>query len=370
MRAVVFERFGEPATVQNLATPTPTPHGVVVRVEATGLCRSDWHGWQGHDPDITLPHVPGHELAGIVEATGSAVTAWHPGDRVTVPFVCACGTCPTCAAGDQQVCERQTQPGFTHWGSFAQYVALDHADVNLVALPEELSYATAAALGCRFATAFRAVVAQGRVAPGEWVAVHGCGGVGLSAVMIAAAAGARVVAVDVSPQALDLARTFGATACVNASTATTAPDPATPDPATPVPAAPGTTAPDTAAAVRDLTGGGAHLSLDALGSPATCAASVNSLRRRGRHIQVGLLPSPEGTTPVPMARAVALELELLGSHGMAAHAYPRMLELVRAGVLRPDLLVTSTISLDAAPAALAAMGTAPGGGVTVIDPWS
>ncbi|MDX2755025.1 zinc-dependent alcohol dehydrogenase family protein [Streptomyces scabiei] len=350
MRAVVFERFGEPATVQNLATPTPTPHGVVVRVEATGLCRSDWHGWQGHDPDITLPHVPGHELAGIVEATGSAVTAWHPGDRVTVPFVCACGTCPTCAAGDQQVCERQTQPGFTHWGSFAQYVALDHADVNLVALPEELSYATAAALGCRFATAFRAVVAQGRVAPGEWVAVHGCGGVGLSAVMIAAAAGARVVAVDVSPQALDLARTFGATACVNASTATTAPD--------------------TAAAVRDLTGGGAHLSLDALGSPATCAASVNSLRRRGRHIQVGLLPSPEGTTPVPMARAVALELELLGSHGMAAHAYPRMLELVRAGVLRPDLLVTSTISLDAAPAALAAMGTAPGGGVTVIDPWS
>ncbi|MDX3201258.1 zinc-dependent alcohol dehydrogenase family protein [Streptomyces scabiei] len=370
MRAVVFERFGEPATVQNLATPTPTPHGVVVRVEATGLCRSDWHGWQGHDPDITLPHVPGHELAGIVEATGSAVTAWHPGDRVTVPFVCACGTCPTCAAGDQQVCERQTQPGFTHWGSFAQYVALDHADVNLVALPEELSYATAAALGCRFATAFRAVVAQGRVAPGEWVAVHGCGGVGLSAVMIAAAAGARVVAVDVSPQALDLARTFGATACVNASAATAAPDPAAPDPAAPGTTAPGATAPDTAAAVRDLTGGGAHLSLDALGSPATCAASVNSLRRRGRHIQVGLLPSPEGTTPVPMARAVALELELLGSHGMAAHAYPRMLELVRAGVLRPDLLVTSTISLDAAPAALAAMGTAPGGGVTVIDPWS
>ncbi|WEH17840.1 zinc-dependent alcohol dehydrogenase family protein [Streptomyces sp. VNUA24] len=390
MRAVVFERFGEPAMVQNLATPTPTPHGVVVRVEATGLCRSDWHGWQGHDPDITLPHVPGHELAGIVEATGGAVTAWHPGDRVTVPFVCACGTCPTCAAGDQQVCERQTQPGFTHWGSFAQYVALDHADVNLVALPEELSYATAAALGCRFATAFRAVVAQGRVAPGEWVAVHGCGGVGLSAVMIAAAAGARVVAVDVSPQALDLARTFGATACVNASAATATPDPATPDPATPDPAtpdpatpdpaapdpaapgkaAPGKAAPDTAAAVRDLTGGGAHLSLDALGSPATCAASVNSLRRRGRHVQVGLLPSPEGTTPVPMARAVALELELLGSHGMAAHAYPRMLELVRAGVLRPDLLVTSTIPLDAAPAALAAMGTAPGGGVTVIDPWS
>ncbi|MEU1577357.1 zinc-dependent alcohol dehydrogenase family protein [Streptomyces collinus] len=347
MRAVVFERYGEAAEVREVADPEPAEHGVVVRVEATGLCRSDWHGWQGHDPDIALPHVPGHELAGVVEAVGARVTRWRPGDRVTVPFICACGTCPSCAAGDHQVCERQTQPGFTHWGSFAQYVALDHADVNLVALPGELTFATAASLGCRFATAYRAVVQQGRVAAGDWVAVHGCGGVGLSAVMIAAASGARVVAVDVSARALELARTFGAAHCLDA-----------------------TAVPDTADAVRELTAGGAHLSLDALGSPGTCAASVNGLRRRGRHVQVGLLPSPAGTTPVPMARVIALELELLGSHGMAAHSYPPMLELVRGGVLRPDLLVTSTIGLDNVPAALAAMGTAPGAGATVIEPWS
>lgn len=347
MRAVVFEKYGEPAEVRDVTDPGPAPHGVVVRVEATGLCRSDWHGWQGHDPDITLPHVPGHELAGVVEAVGARVTGWRPGDRVTVPFVCACGSCPACAAGDQQVCERQTQPGFTHWGSFAQYVALDHADVNLVAVPEEMSFATAASLGCRFATAFRAVVQQGRVAAGEWVAVHGCGGVGLSAVMIAAASGARVVAVDVSSAALDLARRFGAVECVDASRTQ-----------------------DTAAAVRAVTGGGAHLSLDALGAPATCAASVNGLRRRGRHVQVGLLPSADGTTPVPMGRAIALELEILGSHGMAAHTYPTMLELVRTGALRPDLLVTSTITLDAVPRALAELGAAPGAGVTVIEPWS
>jgi D-arabinose 1-dehydrogenase-like Zn-dependent alcohol dehydrogenase len=347
MRAVVFERYGEPAEVREVADPRPAEHGVVVRVEATGLCRSDWHGWMGHDPDIALPHVPGHELAGVVEEVGARVGRWKAGDRVTVPFVCGCGACPACAAGDHQVCERQTQPGFTHWGSFAQYVALEHADVNLVAVPDGLSHGTAASLGCRFATAFRAVVRQGRVAAGEWVAVHGCGGVGLSAVMIAAASGARVVAVDVSPRALELARTFGAAECVD-----------------------GRDTPDTAAAVREVTGGGAHLSLDALGSPATCAASVNGLRRRGRHVQVGLLPSADGTTPVPLARAVALELELLGSHGMAAHAYPEMLELVRAGVLRPDLLVTSTITLDAVPDALAAMGTAPGAGVTVIEPWA
>ncbi|MFG3017293.1 zinc-binding dehydrogenase [Streptomyces sp. NPDC048254] len=347
MRAVVYDHYGSPAEVRDVPDPRPAPHGVVVRVEATGLCRSDWHGWAGHDPDITLPHVPGHELAGVVEEIGAAVTGHRPGDRVTVPFVCACGGCPSCAAGDQQVCERQTQPGFTHWGSFAQYVALDHADVNLVAIPEDMAYTTAASLGCRFATAFRAVVQRGRVAAGEWVSVYGCGGVGLSAVMIAAAAGARVVAVDVSPQALDLARKFGAAHRVDAAAGD-----------------------DPAATVRELTAGGSHLSLDALGSPPTAAASVNSLRRRGRHVQVGLLPSPDGTTPVPLARALALELELLGSHGMAAHAYPAMLELVRAGTLRPDLLVTSTITLDAAPQALAAMGGAPGAGVTVIEPWA
>ncbi|MEU6660831.1 zinc-dependent alcohol dehydrogenase family protein [Streptomyces sp. NPDC046821] len=343
MRAVVFERFGERAEVREVPDPVAAPHGVVVRVEATGLCRSDWHGWMGHDSDIRLPHVPGHELAGVVESAGDLVTGWRPGDRVTVPFVCACGTCASCAAGDQQVCERQTQPGFTHWGSFAEYVALDHADVNLVAVPDALSYATAAGLGCRFATAFRAVVAQGRVAAGEWVVVHGCGGVGLSAVMIAAACGARVVAVDVSPEALALAREFGAAHCLDASAVSDVPE-----------------------AVRELTGGGAHLSLDALGSPATCAASVGGLRRRGRHVQVGLLPEDP---VVPMARVIGLELELLGSHGMAAHAYPAMLEMVGAGVLRPDLLVTRTITLDAAPAALEEMGRAPGAGVTVIEPW-
>ncbi|MEV7831613.1 zinc-dependent alcohol dehydrogenase family protein [Streptomyces subrutilus] len=344
MRAVVFERFGERAEVREVPDPVPAAGGVVVRVEATGLCRSDWHGWMGHDPDIVLPHVPGHELAGVVEAVGAGVTGWRAGDRVTSPFVCACGSCAECAAGQQQVCTRQTQPGFTHWGSFAEYVALEHADVNLVAVPEELSYATAAALGCRFATAYRAVVERGRVAAGEWVAVHGCGGVGLSAVMIAVAAGARVVAVDTAAGALELARRFGAAHGVDATDG------------------------DTAAAVREVTGGGAHLSLDALGSPVTAAASLDGLRRRGRHVQVGLLPAAGGGTVLPMERVIGWELEVLGSHGMAAHAYPPMLELVRSGALRPDLLVTSTIPLGAAPAALAAMGTAPGRGMTVVLP--
>ncbi|MGW1495646.1 zinc-dependent alcohol dehydrogenase family protein [Streptomyces sp. NPDC002402] len=341
MRAVVFEEFGGPLDVREVPDPVAAPGGAVIRVEATGLCRSDWHGWMGHDPDITLPHVPGHELAGVVESVGDGVAEWRAGDRVTVPFICACGRCAACARGAQQVCEHQEQPGFTHWGSFAEYVPVHHADTNLVALPDEMSFSTAASLGCRFATAFRAVVAQGRVRPGEWVAVHGCGGVGLSAVMIAAACGARVVAVDVSPDALELARTFGAEVCVDASALGAG----------------------VADAVRSAAGGGAHLSLDALGAPATCVNSVQSLRRQGRHVQVGLLPQG---VHLPMDRVVPLELEILGSHGMAAHAYPEMMAMVASGSLRPGLLVTRTIGLTEAPGALAELGS--GTGVTVMIP--
>src|SRR3954462_2026763 len=194
MRALVFDSFGGPLEVREVPSPDPAPGGVVVRVGASGICRSDWHAWQGHDPDVVLPHVPGHELAGTVAAVGPEVRGWAVGDRVTVPFVNACGRCPQCAAGEHQVCADQTQPGFTHWGSLAEFVALDAADVNLVALPDALPCATAASLGCRFATAFRAITGVGRVRPGEWVAVHGCGGVGVSAGPGAGAGGAPGVA--------------------------------------------------------------------------------------------------------------------------------------------------------------------------------
>jgi D-arabinose 1-dehydrogenase-like Zn-dependent alcohol dehydrogenase len=337
VRAVVYEAFRRMPTVETVPDPAPGAHGAVVRVEASGLCRSDWHGWMGHDPAIQrFPHVPGHEFAGVVEAVGAEVRRWRPGDRVTVPFVCACGSCPQCAAGNHQICDRQTQPGFTHWGSFAEFAALDWADVNLVALPNGLDAEAAAALGCRFSTAYRAVLQVGRVRAGEWVAVHGCGGVGLSAVMIAAAAGARVIALDISEPALSLARQAGAELAVRAGTD-----------------------------VREHTDGGAHVSVDAIGSEKACAASIAGLRKRGRHVQVGLLPEPPR---VRMDLVIALELELLGSHGMPAHAYPEMLALVQAGRLRPAQLVSSRIGLDEAPQALAAMSDASPSGVTVIRP--
>ena len=352
MRAVVFESYGGDLEVREVPEPQCAPHGAVIRVDATGVCRSDWHGWQGHDDGIVLPHVPGHELAGTVVEVGSEVRAWVPGDVVTVPFVCACGRCTSCRAGEQQVCEEQTQPGFTHWGSFADLVAIGHADVNLVRLPEGMTAVTAASLGCRFATAYRALTVHGRVRAGDWVVVHGCGGVGLSAVMIASAEGARVVAVDVSAEARQAALKMGARVVLDPGDASGA-----------------EVADVVARRVVEVTEGGAHVSLDALGQPSTALASVLGLRRRGRHVQVGLLLAEHARTALPMDRVVGWELEVYGSHGMAAHEYPAMLARVAAGDLRPDALVGRTIGLDVAGAALEAMSRpATTAGMTVVVP--
>ncbi|WP_297912660.1 zinc-dependent alcohol dehydrogenase family protein [Thiomonas sp.] len=343
MKAIVYETFGTRPQLRSVPDPAPEAHGVVIRVVATGVCRSDWHGWMGHDPDIRLPHVPGHEFAGVVVAAGSQVRHWKAGDRVTMPFVAACGACPECHSGNQQVCDHQFQPGFTHWGSFAEYVAVQQADLNLVRLPEAMDFATAASLGCRFVTSYRAVVDQGRISPGQWLAVHGCGGVGLSAVMIASAAGARVVAVDIADDKLELARELGAQATVNASRVA-----------------------DVVEAVREITDGGAHVSLDALGHPSTCFNSIANLRKRGRHVQVGLMLGEHATPAVPMSRVIANELEILGSHGMQAHRYGTMFGLVDAASLDLGRLVGRTVSLEQSIDVLTSMDAFAGVGVTVV----
>lgn len=342
MRAVLYDHFQQLPRLITAADPACPAAGAIVEVVATGVCRSDWHGWMGHDPDIRLPHVPGHEFAGRVAEVGPLVRDWSAGDLVTVPFVCACGECDTCRRGDHQVCERQFQPGFTGWGSFADLVAIDRADVNLVRIPEGVDVETAASLGCRFATAYRAVVHLGRPRPGDWVAVHGCGGVGLSAVMIAAAHGAQVIAVDVSAAALRIAREVGAAATVNAMES------------------------EVVAAVRDASGGGARVSIDALGSAITCQDSIRCLGTRGRHVQVGLMVGENGMTPIPMGAVIAGELEVIGSHGMAAHAYPQVLAEIAAGSLAPQRLVRRRIDLAAAPAALADFDEHPVPGVTMV----
>ncbi len=343
MKALIYRAFSAPPEIEQVPDPDPGDGGVVLRVMASGVCRSDWHGWQGNDPDIELPHVPGHELAGIIEAVGEGVSRWKVGDRVTVPFVGGCGNCPQCHSGNQQVCDHQFQPGFTHWGSFAQFVGIHYADVNLVRLPDEMPFETAASLGCRFATSFRAIVDQGQVTEGQWVAVHGCGGVGLSAIMIARALGANVIAVDISDEKLALAQQLGATACINTNGVA-----------------------NVAEAIRDLSGGGAHVSVDAIGNAVACFNSIECLRKRGKHIQVGLMVADDHNPRVPMGKVLANELEILGSHGMQAHRYKDMLAMIAAGNLAPERLIGKRICLEETIAELTSMNDFGTNGVAVI----
>ncbi|HKI78154.1 MAG TPA: zinc-dependent alcohol dehydrogenase family protein [Ignavibacteriaceae bacterium] len=348
MKAVVYEKFKGPISIQKVDDPAPVNDGVIIKVEATGICRSDWHGWMGHDPDIkNFPHIPGHELAGVIEETGKEVKNWKEGDRVTLPFVCGCGNCPQCRSGNHQICDNQFQPGFTNWGSFAEYVSIHFAETNLVRLPDNLDFETAASLGCRFATSFRAVRDVAKVKADQWVAVHGCGGVGLSAIMIAAAFGAKVIAIDISKEKLNFAKTIGATEVVNAN-----------ESENPV------------EQIIEISNGGAHVSIDALGNKIICNNSISSLRKRGKHIQIGLMVGENSNPPLPMGMVISKELEILGSHGMQAHKYDEMFKMITEGKLHPEKLIGKKISLEESIAELIGMDKYTGTGVSIINKFN
>jgi D-arabinose 1-dehydrogenase-like Zn-dependent alcohol dehydrogenase len=348
MRAAVMEGIRKPLVVRDVPDPSPAPNGAVVRVEANGICRTDWHLWVGDwswfGIQLPMPHVLGHEFCGVVEAVGPDVTRVKRGDRVLVPFSQGDGTCEWCRSGHHNVCDTLLTPGVVYWGGYGRYVAVPFADVNLVPLPESVSFVDAASMGCRFMTAFHALVDQAVVRAGEWVSVHGCGGVGMSAVQIASALGARVIAVDVAGDKLAMAKSLGAVATVDASKS------------------------DAGKAIIELTGGGAHVAVDALGIAATCQAAIMALRKRGRHVQIGLTSSAEqGMIALPIDLIVLKELTIVGSLGMQAPRYGAMLGMVETGKLAPGKLVQSRIGLEEAGGVLESMDRYGTVGVTVID---
>ena len=340
MKAAVYEQFRGPIAIVDVAEPAPVAGEVVVQVLAVGLCRSDYHGWHGTDPDILCPHVGGHEFVGRVVAVGAGVTRVREGDRIVAPFVCGCGQCEPCLLGQHQVCRYQQQSGFTRWGAFAQYTTVAFADHNAVLVPEGVSNEAAALVGCRISTAYRGVVERGRLAAGEVLCVYGCGGVGLAAIAFGQALGAQVIAVDVAPDALALAGRLGADVMFDA-----------------------TGVDDVGAAIIEMTGG-AHVSVDCLGHAATAANSVRSLRALGRHVQIGLFPT--ATADFPISRVIRDELEVLGVHGLSASRFGPVFELIAEGALDPSAMVTQRLSLADIPAALPAMGGFAQPGVSVV----
>ncbi|MFC4551198.1 MULTISPECIES: zinc-dependent alcohol dehydrogenase family protein [Halorussus] len=351
MRAAVLEEYGEPLRIEDVDRPEPAADGVVVETEACGICRSDWHAWQG-DWDWIGAKPPkgqilGHEPAGTVVAVGEDVTRLEEGDSVAVPFNLSDGTCPECRTGHSNVCENLLPLGFAEAapGAFAEQVHVPAADQNAVALPDGVSPVAMAGLGCRFVTAFHGLVHRADVDAGDWVAVHGCGGVGLSAVHIADALGANVVAVDLADEKLAKAEELGAAATVNAAETENVPR-----------------------AVKGITDGGAHVSVDALGIAETCRNSVTSLRRRGQHVQIGLTTKEErGSVELPTDAMVMQEVDFLGSFGMQPPRYDEIFRMVEKGALDPSAVVSETVTLDDVPEKLAAMSDYETMGIPVVD---
>ncbi|MFC7046503.1 zinc-dependent alcohol dehydrogenase family protein [Halobacteriaceae archaeon GCM10025711] len=349
MRAVVLREYGEPLEVEEVVDPEPDGDGVVIETEACGICRSDWHAWQGHGEWVgdapPSGQVLGHEPVGRVVAVGDQVQTLAEGDRIAVPFNLGDGTCHHCLNGHGNVCENGLALGFEPDapGAFAEFVHVPAADYNAVVLPESVSAEAMAGLGCRFMTAYHALAHRADLTPGDWVAVHGCGGVGLSAVHLADALGANVVAVDVQDEKLSKARELGAREVVNADEA------------------------DVVEAIKRVTDGGADVSIDALGIAETARNSVACLDRRGEHVQVGLTTDEErGEVSLPTDLMAMTELSFHGARGMPPTRYDELLALVEAGKVDPGKIVTRTVTLDDVPDRLAAMSDYDTVGVEVV----
>ena len=318
MRAAVFYAAHEPLVVEDVPTPVPGPGEILVRVAGCGVCHTDLHYLDHGTPTFKKPPlVLGHEIAGTV-ASPDASGRFQKGDRVLLPAVIPCGSCRACRTGRENICENGVMLGNNVDGGYAEFVVVPAKDV--FALPEEIPLVEGAVIADALTTPYHAVVNRGRVLPGDRVVVVGCGGVGLNVVQIAAALGARVVAVDISDAKLDWARRLGAETVLNPASD------ARPD-----------------RALRDLTDDGADVAFEVVGKAETQELALSCLRTGGRLVLVGY-----GTEKMSLnaGRVMFRELEILGSLGCRPVDYPRVIELARQGRVRVAELVTARFALD------------------------
>lgn len=340
MRAAVLRTYNEDLSIEDVAMPHCPPDGVVLKVLACGICRSDWHGWVGEHPRVKPGQIGGHEYCGEVVEAGREAT-YAIGDRLIAPFILSCGSCPNCRSGASNTCLDQRLPGFVEPGAFAEYVAVPR-DHNLARLPDDMSPALAAALGCRVTTAWHALTDRAALKPGEWLAVHGTGGIGLAAMLLGRAIGARVIVTDIVPEKLAHALSLGAEHAVDASDG------------------------ESALRIREITGGGAHVSVEALGFPATVAASLACLRPLGRHVQVGLPVGPHAIQPINLNTVYMGNLAIYGTRGMPSWRYPSLLSLIESGAVDLSPIIAREVALSATGSELAAFNGPMPPGVAVI----
>jgi alcohol dehydrogenase len=335
MRAAVVRKFNEDLDIETVPDPICPHNGVVLEVEACGICRSDFHGWVGEHPRVRNGSILGHEYCGTVVEAGPQAT-YTVGDRLIAPFILACGACPACQTGVSNTCENQIVPGFGTPGAYAEYVAVPF-DHNLVYLPDSMNPALAAGLGCRVTTAWHALTDRAAVKAGEWVAVHGTGGIGLATLLLAKMLGAQVIVVDVVDEKLQHAQNLGADAAINAAKT------------------------DAATAIREITGSGANVSIEALGIEETTSASVECLATLGRHVHVGM-PAGDGLMQINMRAIYTKQLSFFGTRGMPAWKYPSLLGMIERGQVDISPMVAREVALSDASAELRSMHgpTSPG----------
>lgn len=344
MRAAVLREYNADLAIEDVPEPDCPEDGVVLKVLACGVCRSDWHGWVGEHPRVKPGQIGGHEYCGEVVEAGPRATH-KPGDRLVAPFILACGACPSCQSGHGNTCPNQRLPGFVEPGAFAEYVAVPY-DHNLALLPQSLTPTVAAGLGCRVTTAWHALTGRAALQPAEWLAVHGTGGIGLATLILGRAMGARVVVVDVVEDKLSHAKGLGAEAAVNARDG------------------------DTAARIREITGGGAHVSVEALGIPETTNASIECLRPLGRHVQVGMPVGHTARMEINMSAVYQGNLALFGTRGMPAWKYPSLLGLITSGRVDMTPMIAREIALSGVSAELRAFNGPTPPGVAVVTDFS
>lgn len=354
MRAAVLEEYEEPLAIKDVERPEPEPNGVVAKVDACGVCRSDWHGWVGNwdwfDYKPPLGHILGHEPSGTVIEVGDEVETVDEGDEIAIPFNFACGHCHECRVGYENLCENHLGLGFQEGapGAFAEEVPIPNADINAVKLPDSVDPVEVAGMGCRFMTAYRGMAHQADVSRGEYVVIYGLGGIGLSAVEIADALGGNVIGVDLMDEKREMAEDLGAIETINAAEVD-----------------------DPVKEVKDITDGGAHVSLDALGIEETCKNAVNSLRTRGRHVQIGLTTKEQhGYNPLPTDTIVMNEIKVKGSSGLPPSKYGEMFRMVENGKIDPGAVITDRIDLDGVNDELQAMTDYQTVGIPVVDTFA
>src|SRR5688572_18827274 len=337
MKAAILHQPGSALSIEEIAVSTPGPREVLIRTRACGVCHSDLHFIDGLYP-APRPFVPGHEAAGVVEAVGDDVVALKPGDHVVTCFSTFCGRCEFCVTGRLSLCvdastkRKPTDPPRLEMDGAPVHQLLNvagYAEMLLVhengavAIDPEMPFDRAALMGCAVVTGAGAIFNTAAVRPGEDVAVIGCGGIGLAAINAARIAGAdRIIAVDPVPAKLELAKRVGATDSFDFAD------------------------PGLREKIVELTKGGVHHAIEAVGRIATGELALALLRRGGTATIVGMMPLTEkiGMHAMDLLSEKRLQGSLMGSNRFPLDI-PRLVDFYLAGRLDLDSLVAERIDL-------------------------